>query len=150
VASARRSPSASRKTDFTSSLFARTAAKLDEVVSQIKSEGGSAESIAVDIANPKELDAAIEKIIDAHGRLDVLVNNAGITKDGLILRMEDADFDEVINTNLKSAFVAIRAAARPMMRLKGEVGGRIVNISFCRRRRGERGPGELRRLQGPG
>jgi 3-oxoacyl-[acyl-carrier protein] reductase len=108
---------------------ARSAAKLDEVVSQIKSEGGSAESIVVDIGNSKELDAAIEKIIDAHGRLDVLVNNAGITKDGLILRMEDADFDEVINTNLKSAFVAIRAAARPMMRLKGEIGGRIVNIS---------------------
>jgi 3-oxoacyl-[acyl-carrier protein] reductase len=108
---------------------ARTAAKLDEVVSQIKSEGGSAESLVVDIAKSQELDAAIEKIIDAHGRLDVLVNNAGITKDGLILRMEDADFDEVINTNLKSAFVAIRAAARPMMRLKGEIGGRIVNIS---------------------
>ena len=58
----------------------------------------------------------------------MLVNNAGITKDGLILRMDDADFDDVINTNLKSAFVAIRAAARPMMRLKRR-GGRIINIS---------------------
>jgi 3-oxoacyl-[acyl-carrier protein] reductase len=56
----------------------------------------------------------------------VLVNNAGITKDGLILRMDDEDFDSVINTNLKSAFVAIRSAARPMMRSKG---GRIINIS---------------------
>jgi 3-oxoacyl-[acyl-carrier protein] reductase len=108
---------------------ARSADKLDEVVSQIKSEGGSAEPLTVDVANSQALGDAIEKIIDAHGRLDVLVNNAGITKDGLILRMEDADFDEVINTNLKSAFVAIRAAARPMMRLKGEIGGRIVNIS---------------------
>ena len=56
----------------------------------------------------------------------MLVNNAGITKDGLILRMDDADFDAVINTNLKSAFVAIRAAARLMMRSKS---GRIINIS---------------------
>jgi 3-oxoacyl-[acyl-carrier protein] reductase len=54
-----------------------------------------------------------------------LVNNAGITRDGLILRMEDADFDDVIATNLKSAFVAIRAAARTMMRSKT---GRIINI----------------------
>jgi 3-oxoacyl-[acyl-carrier protein] reductase len=56
----------------------------------------------------------------------VLVNNAGITKDGLILRMDDEDFDAVIQTNLKSAFVSIRSAARPMMRSKG---GRIINIS---------------------
>src|ERR671912_8232 len=70
--------------------------------------------------------AAIEKVADTHGRLDVLVNNAGITKDGLILRMDDEDFDSVIDTNLKSAFVAIRTAARPMMRSKG---GRIINIS---------------------
>ncbi len=72
---------------------------------------------------------AIEKITDAHGRLDVLVNNAGITKDGLILRMDDEDWDVVMNTNLKSAFVAIRSAARPMMRIKGPTGGRIINIS---------------------
>ena len=69
---------------------------------------------------------AVEKIADTHGRLDCLVNNAGITKDGLILRMDDEDFDTVIDTNLKSAFVAIRTAARPMMRSKG---GRIINIS---------------------
>ena len=108
---------------------ARTIEKLNEVVNQIKSEGGSGEALAVDIANPQQLADAIEKVTDAHGRLDVLVNNAGITRDGLILRMEDADFDDVINTNLKSAFVAIRSAARPMMRLKGGVGGRIINIS---------------------
>jgi 3-oxoacyl-[acyl-carrier protein] reductase len=108
---------------------ARNVDKLDQLVSEIRSETGSAEALACDIADPNALTAAIEKVTDSHGRLDVLVNNAGITKDGLILRMEDADFDAVIETNLKSAFVAIRAAARPMMRLKGGVGGRIINIS---------------------
>jgi 3-oxoacyl-[acyl-carrier protein] reductase len=105
---------------------ARSLDKLDAICNQIKAEGGSAEALAVDIADSKAFAAAVEKTADAHGRLDVLVNNAGITRDGLILRMDDEDFDAVINTNLKSAFVAIRTAARPMMRAKG---GRIINIS---------------------
>lgn len=105
---------------------ARSADKLNEVVGAVKDAGGSAEAVTCDIADPAALAAAIEKVADTHGRLDCLVNNAGITKDGLILRMEDADFDSVIDTNLKSAFVAIRTAARPMMRAKG---ARIVNIS---------------------
>ena len=107
---------------------ARSADKLDDICRAINSEGGSAEPLACDIADSKALADAIEKVIDKHGHLDVLVNNAGITKDGLLLRMDDEDFDSVIDTNLKSAFVAIRAAARSMIRLKG-VGGRIVNIS---------------------
>ena len=107
---------------------ARSLDKLEQLVTEIKADGGVGEAIACDIADSKALTAAIEKVTDAHGRLDVLVNNAGITKDGLILRMDDEDFDTVITTNLKSAFVAIRAAARPMMRLKG-IGGRIINIS---------------------
>jgi 3-oxoacyl-[acyl-carrier protein] reductase len=105
---------------------ARTLDKLEAVCGEVKAGGGSAEPLAVDIADPKALAAAIEQVADKHGRLDVLVNNAGITKDGLILRMDDEDFDSVIDTNLKSAFVAIRTAARPMMRSKG---GRIINIS---------------------
>jgi 3-oxoacyl-[acyl-carrier protein] reductase len=105
---------------------ARSADKLNEVVGSITAEGGSAEAVVCDIADSKALTEALEKTVERHGRLDVLVNNAGITKDGLILRMEDADFDAVINTNLKSAFVAIRATARPMIRSKG---GRIINIS---------------------
>src|SRR6059036_1066413 len=66
---------------------ARSADKLQQVVDEIKAEGGSAELLAVDIADPKALAEAIEKVTDGHGRLDVLVNNAGITKDGLLLRM---------------------------------------------------------------
>ena len=108
--------------------LARSADKLQQVVDEVKSAEGSAEALTCDIADPKALAEAIEGVIERHGHLDVLVNNAGITKDGLLLRMDDADFDTVIDTNLKSAFVAIRAAARSMIRLKG-VGGRIVNIS---------------------
>ncbi|HEY1684405.1 MAG TPA: 3-oxoacyl-[acyl-carrier-protein] reductase [Tepidisphaeraceae bacterium] len=106
--------------------LARNADKLGSIVAQIKDTGGSAEFVTCDIADSAALAAAIEKTIDTHGRLDVLVNNAGITKDGLLLRMEDADFENVIDTNLRSAFVAIRSAARAMMRAKN---GRIINIS---------------------
>jgi 3-oxoacyl-[acyl-carrier protein] reductase len=106
--------------------LARNLEKLQQVCAEVAAEGGSAEPVACDIANATELAAAVEGIIEKLGRLDVLVNNAGITKDGLIMRMDDADFDSVIATNLKSAFVAIRAASRPMMRAKG---GRIINIS---------------------
>jgi 3-oxoacyl-[acyl-carrier protein] reductase len=104
---------------------ARNLDKLNDVVGGIKSEGGSAEAVAVDVSDFRGLADAIDKVAEAHGRLDVLVNNAGITRDGLFLRMEDADFDDVVNTNLKSAFVATRAAARYVMRSKS---GRIINI----------------------
>ncbi len=106
--------------------IARNMDKLQGVINEVTSAGGTAEAVVVDIADSKALADAIDKIGDAHGRIDVLVNNAGITRDGLLLRMEDEDFDVVINTNLKSAFVAIRSAARMMMRSKT---GRIVNIS---------------------
>jgi 3-oxoacyl-[acyl-carrier protein] reductase len=105
---------------------ARNIEKLHQVCAETTAAGGSAEAVACDIADAKALAAVVEGTAERHGRLDVLVNNAGITKDGLLLRMDDEDFDSVITTNLKSAFVAIRAAARPMMRAKG---GRIVNIS---------------------
>ena len=105
---------------------ARNQEKLDAVVKAITDKGGSAEAAIVDIADSAGLAASIEGIAEKHGRLDILVNNAGITRDGLFLRMEDKDWDDVINTNLKSAFVACRSAARPMIRAKW---GRIINIS---------------------
>ena len=105
---------------------ARNMDKLQAVCDEVKAANGSAEALVCDIADPVAVAKMVEDTVTKHGRLDVLVNNAGITKDGLIMRMEDADFDAVINTNLKSAFVAIRAAARPMMRAKF---GRIINIS---------------------
>jgi 3-oxoacyl-[acyl-carrier protein] reductase len=106
--------------------IARGLDKLQAVCDQITAGGGSAEPVACDVADACALAAAIDQIAEKHGRIDVLVNNAGITRDGLLLRMSDEDFDTVIDTNLKSAFVAIRSAARMMMRSKT---GRIINIS---------------------
>lgn len=106
-------------------LVSRTESSLEEVCQSIQQAGGAAEVRACDIGNSEALTELIEAVASTHGRLDILVNNAGITRDGLMLRMSDDDFDAVINVNLKSAFVACRAAARPMMRGKF---GRIVNI----------------------
>lgn len=104
---------------------ARSGDRLAAVVEQIAQAGGSAEASACDIADGGALTAMIEAVAERHGRIDVLVNNAGITRDTLLLRMDDQQFDEVINTNLRSVFIATRAAARYLMRAKA---GRIINI----------------------
>jgi 3-oxoacyl-[acyl-carrier protein] reductase len=106
-------------------LVSRSEGPLSEVKAMIESGGGSAEVLTVDVGDAKAFAAALEGVASAHGRLDILVNNAGITKDGLVLRMSDEDWDTVLDTNLKSAFVATRAAARAMMKNRF---GRIVNI----------------------
>ncbi len=106
-------------------LVSRSPDTLDEVRHAIEQAGGSAEVRPCDIGDAEALGGMIETVASTHGRLDILVNNAGITRDGLILRMSDADFDDVINVNLRSAFIACRTAARPMMRGRF---GRIVNI----------------------
>jgi 3-oxoacyl-[acyl-carrier protein] reductase len=107
-------------------LVSRSEAPLNDVRAQIVERGGQASVCAVDVGDAAAWAAAIDKIAEAHGRLDILVNNAGITRDNLVLRMSDAEWSEVLSVNLTSAFVAIRAAARSMMRGKF---GRIVNIS---------------------
>lgn len=104
---------------------ARSTDKLAGVVEAIRSTGGSAEACPLDLSDFKAIEETIHQLAETHGRLDVLVNNAGITRDGLFLRMEDEDFDAVMNVNLKSVFVACRAAARYVMRSKT---GRIINI----------------------
>ncbi len=106
-------------------LLSRNEGPLSEVCAQIESAGGAASFVACDIADAKSFEQTIARIIDERGRLDILVNNAGITKDGLALRMSDEDWDAVLDTNLKSAFVACRTAARAMMKNRF---GRIVNI----------------------
>ena len=98
----------------------------DRVVAEISTSGGKAVAVQANVAKKADVERLFSETKKAFGRLDVLVNNAGITKDGLFLRMSDEDFDSVIDTNLKSAFVATRTAARQLMRSKT---GRIVNIS---------------------
>jgi 3-oxoacyl-[acyl-carrier protein] reductase len=106
-------------------LVSRSAEALSEVRAGIEQKGHAAEARTCDVADGESLSGLIEEVASTHGRLDILVNNAGIARDGLLLRMSDADFDDVLNINLKSVFVACRAAARPMMRARF---GRIVTI----------------------
>ncbi|USN99818.1 MAG: 3-oxoacyl-ACP reductase FabG [Phycisphaeraceae bacterium] len=107
-------------------LASRSQAPLNDLKSSIESNGGAASVCAVDVGDGEALAGAIEGVVKDLGRLDILVNNAGITRDNLILRMSDEEFDEVMRVNMRSAFVACRAAARPMM--KGRF-GRIVSIA---------------------
>ena len=106
-------------------LVSRSAESLESVREEIRREGGCAEVRACDVIQSESLTNMIEEVASTHGRLDILVNNAGMTRDGLILRMTDEDFDDVIEVNLRSSFVASRAASRAMMRGRF---GRIVNI----------------------
>ncbi len=105
---------------------ARNADKLGTLCAELTSIGQSIEPATVDIGDSAALTASIETVVEKHGRLDVLVNNAGITRDGLFMRMDDKDFDDVINTNLRAAFVACRAVSRSMVRARW---GRIINIA---------------------
>jgi len=92
---------------------------------EIERAGGSATYVAVDVGDLAALQSAVEGVIEAEGRLDIVVNNAGITRDGLAMRMSDADFEDVLRVNLSAAFVVCRAAARSMMKQRF---GRMVNI----------------------
>ena len=105
---------------------ARNAEKLAETVSTIESAGGQAEAISCDVQDGASVDQLVDGVVEKHGKLDIVVNNAGITRDTLLPRMTDAEWDDVINTNLRGAFLFCRAAARQMMRSRY---GRIINIS---------------------
>ena len=94
------------------------------------------ETAAVDVTNFDGLTKVIEDTAEKHGRLDVMVNNAGITRDNIVLQLTDEDWDVVLNTNLKSAFVATRAAGKIMMRKRA---GSIIYISSFSGLEGNRG-----------
>lgn len=104
---------------------ARSEGPLQDLAKEIADAGGSAEARVCDISDPEALGGLVDSVASERERLDILVNNAGVTRDGLVLRMSDEDFDHVISVNLKSAFIASRHAARPMMRGRY---GRIINI----------------------
>ena len=86
---------------------------------------GRASALVADVAHAAQIDAMAKAVLDAVGKVDVLVNNAGVTKDGLFLRMSDADFDSVVGVNLRGTFLVCRALARPLMKSRA---GRIINI----------------------
>ena len=104
----------------------RSAGSCGPVAEAIQASGGSAQSLAVDVANRNAVQAASEQFLEQHGTIDILVNCAGITRDGLLFRMSDSDWDDVIATNLSSCFAWIKYLARPMTRKRW---GRIINIS---------------------
>ena len=96
------------------------------VASEIRSVGGEGAAVRADIARRPEVEGLIAGCVERFGRLDILVNNAAIRKDALVLRMKDEDWDDVLDVDLKGAFFTTRAALRPMLKQRS---GRIVNIS---------------------
>lgn len=96
------------------------------VVSEIQAAGGEGTAIQADMARRLDAEALIQGCVERFGRLDILVNNAAITKDGLVVRMKEEDWDAVLNVNLKGAFFTTRTALRPMLKQQS---GRIVNIA---------------------
>ncbi len=99
----------------------------EELAASLAEEFGvEAVAVAANVADEAEANALIDAAVSAFGRVDVLVNNAGITRDGLAARMTDEDFDAVIDINLKGTFHCCRAAAKPMMKQRW---GRIINMS---------------------
>jgi 3-oxoacyl-[acyl-carrier protein] reductase len=106
--------------------IARNREKLAETVAEIQAAGGTAEAFECDVTSSESVTNVVEAVVEKWERLEILVNNAGITRDTLIPRMADEQWDEVINTNLRGAFLFTRAATRPMMQARY---GRIINIA---------------------
>ena len=107
-------------------LAARNQSKLEEVATAIRAEGGSAEIFPLDLSDEASIKACGKAVTGHFGKIEVLVNNAGITRDGLSLRMKRSDWDDVLTTNLTGAFLMTQAAMPSMTRHRW---GRIINIT---------------------
>ncbi len=110
----------------TVALVARSAGKLADVAAGIGATGGKAEAFACDVRDAASIQQTVDDVVARLGRLDVLVNNAGVTRDTLLPRMSDEEWDDVLTTNLRGPFLFMRAASRPMMQQRY---GRIVNVA---------------------
>ena len=114
-------------------LCARNLAACEAIARAVRESGAEAMAMAVDVADTAQVDACVKAVLEKFGRIDIMVNNAGITKDGLLMRMTDADWDAVVDTNLKGTFLFTRAVARPMMKNRSAdgsaQGGSIINIT---------------------
>jgi 3-oxoacyl-[acyl-carrier protein] reductase len=120
----------------TVALAARNEAKLAEVASEITAAGGQAAAFALDVASEDSIKTGAKAILDKFGKVEILVNNAGITRDDLAMKMKRADWDDVLATNLTGAFLLTQALMRPMMKNRW---GRIVNITSVVGRTGQTG-----------
>jgi len=104
----------------------RDAARLESAVMELEASGAAAVGLATDQSKREDCDRLVDAAKERFGRIDVLFNNAGITRDQLLVRMKDDDWDQVMDTNLRGVFLMTRAAAKSMMRQKS---GRIINIT---------------------
>jgi 3-oxoacyl-[acyl-carrier protein] reductase len=104
----------------------RDAAKVEKAVAELEGRAGTVVGLAAEMGRAEDVLRIVTETDKRFDRIDLLVNNAGITKDGLLVRMKDADWDEVLSVNLRAAFQATRAAARLMIRQRS---GRIVNLT---------------------
>ena len=106
--------------------LSRTEANSQKVAEEITALGRQSWAVAVDVGDTAAVEAAVAKILEDTGGVNILVNNAGVTRDGLLMRMSEADWDAVLDTNLKAAFTLTKAFARPMRKADH---ARIINIS---------------------
>ena len=106
--------------------LSRTEANSQKVADEISALGRQSWAVAVDVGDTAAVEAAVAKILEDTGGVNILVNNAGVTRDGLLMRMSEADWDAVLDTNLKAAFTLTKAFARPMRKADN---ARIINIS---------------------
>src|SRR6516165_1265943 len=107
-------------------VAARNEGKLVALAQEIAAKGGEAFAVKMDVADAEQIKAGFKAILEKFGRLDILVNNAAITRDGLAMRMKQEDWEAVLRTNLTGAHLCIQQAIMPMIRAKA---GRIINIS---------------------
>ena len=106
--------------------YASSPEAAEAVVAEIQAKGGSAYALKADVSDEASVDDLIKTVLKRSERIDVLVNNAGITRDGLLMRMKTEDWQAVINLNLTGVFLCTRAVARPMLKQRS---GRIINIT---------------------
>jgi 3-oxoacyl-[acyl-carrier protein] reductase len=116
--------------------YNRSKEKAEEVKNEIENQGGSVDIFEADISNSEKVDALFDFIMKTHNRLDILVNNAGVIKDNLLLSMKLSEWDKVLDTNLKGAFLCSQKASEMMM---ANHSGKIVNISSIGALKGGRG-----------
>jgi 3-oxoacyl-[acyl-carrier protein] reductase len=117
-------------------LAARNVSNLEAVAAEITSAGGEAKAFPLDVSDENSIQSAAKEVLGHFGTVHVLVNNAGITRDNLLLRMKRADWDAVLTTNLTGTFLLTQAALNPMLRARW---GRIINITSVVARTGQAG-----------